>query len=102
MRTAATIVKRRFWNNMPTHFKIFLYKGPLVPNHSNQEFAYPLRGLERNKIKQELLRNTAVQVREEAIKNAFHDGNWQDIRSTDVYRKARSEALAQGDFHRND
>ncbi|KAF2896968.1 hypothetical protein ILUMI_09207, partial [Ignelater luminosus] len=69
-------------------------KGPLKPNHGNQEL----------EVKQALLHKSAVQVRDEAIKNidekVLQLGNWQDIRSTKVYRKARSEALGQEDFHK--
>ncbi|BES98139.1 short chain dehydrogenase [Nesidiocoris tenuis] len=81
------------------------YCGPADLEHCGPAKVYPLKGEERKSIKERLLRTKPSVIQDEHVQQADEDviaaGNMQCVRSSDVYRKARSEALADGDFSRD-
>lgn len=70
-----------------------LFKGEIKTNHT-EEFAYQLKGQERENVKMVLQTNLPNVVRhrhiEETDPYVIADGNWQQLRSSYVYQKARS------------
>lgn len=80
------------------------FKGAKYVNHK-EECSYWLKGVERKIAKDRLRKSLPNIVRYEDLMKVdselFLDGNWQTLRSLPVYQKARSEAFADGDKHRD-
>lgn len=80
------------------------FKGPTEVDHT-EEYSYWLKGPERHMMMEKLKCVTPNVARMEDIKKInselFLDGNWQTLRSLSVYQKVRSQALAEGDTHKD-